>query len=230
MQALRRAVQKAHQDLDRRTQAYLEQRQLGLSCRRGCFSCCFALVMLGLAEAEYLREHLPPQRLAQAEQTGRERLEQIVRARHQPDFATRYFLEANACPLLTPDGACSIHAQRPLACRGVLTDLEAKYCAPGAVLNLKGQAKAQYRRQLKPYHGPEHYLSVPWLASERTAQKLWQTEQELRGFTVIGELASMLYLLGLPEFEVALAGGQDAVRRYLKRRRVLGGDWGFWVG
>ena len=230
MELLRQAVAKAHQDLEHRTQNYLEGQGLRVSCRKGCFSCCFALVVVGLAEAEYLREHIPREWLDSVEITGKARLERLAKVKSEESFATKYFLEANPCPLLSSDGACSAHAQRPLACRGVLTNLEAKYCAPGAVPSLKGKAKTEYQRQLRPYHGPEHYLKVPWHASEKTAQKLWETEQRLRGFTVIGELASQLYLLGQADFQAALAEGQDAVRRYLKQRRVLGGAWGFWVG
>ncbi|MER3553002.1 MAG: YkgJ family cysteine cluster protein [Meiothermus sp.] len=230
MQALRQAVSQAHAELDRRSAAYLRTLALQPSCRKGCYFCCYALVMIGLAEAEYLRENLSPERLAQVEQTGRERLRQIARGKHRPNFATSYFLQANPCPLLTEDGACSAHAHRPLACRGVLTDLDAHYCTPGAVLNLRGRAKDDYEDQLRSYHGPEHYLKTPWLLSEQTAQGLWETEQKVRGFTVIGELATLVYLRGQDDFQTALRLGPEATRRYLQRLSLLGGDWGFWVG
>ncbi len=231
--ALRQAVARAHHSLQARAWKYLEQRGLKVSCRKGCFSCCLAWVVVGLAEAEYLREELEanlPETLAQVETEGPKRLERMVRYKHHPTFPTEYFLEANRCPLLTPDGACAVHPLRPLACRGVLTNLQAHYCAPGVVAGLRGKAGAEYQSQLQPWHGPEHYLRVPWQQSERTARKLWATEQQVRGFTVIGELVSLIYLLGQQDFQEALSQGQERVRRALTHRGLIGGEAGFWVG
>lgn len=230
---LRQVVARAHHGLEARTENYLTQRHLEVSCCKGCFSCCLAWVVVGLAEAEYLREQLEahqPEVLARAEAEGQKRLERIGREKHRPDFPTVYFLEANPCPLLTLDGACSVHPHRPLACRGVLTNLAATYCAPGMVPKLQGPERTQYQAQLKPWHGPEHYLRVSWQFSERTAQQLWATERQVRGFTVIGELASLIYLLGQLDFQEALYGGLETVWQALEKRRVLGGDYGFWVG
>jgi len=187
------------------------------------------LVTVGLAEAQYLRKRLEPHVLERLEVEGVARLQRIRREKHSADFPGRYFAEANPCPLLTPEATCSAYSARPLACRGVLTDLEAHYCAPGAIPELKGEKLLRYRQQLRPYHGPEHYLKRPWRSSERLAHSLWAQEQALRGFTVVGELASMLYLLGQEEFQAALVQGKRAVRDHLKGLGVLGGEWGFWV-
>ncbi len=230
---LYRAVRKAHEQLERRTAAYLVERGVRVSCGPGCKACCSAWVVVGLAEAEYLREALEahqPEALARIEAEGRKRLARVARQKHQPDFPTRYFLENRPCPLLTPGGACSVHPYRPVACRGLLTNLPARYCAPGVVPALRGREKAVYMAQLKPWHGPEHYLKAPWQFSERSAQKLWATEQQVRGFTVIGELASMAYLLGVRAFRKALEQGLPATQRWLEGRGVLGGKWGFWAG
>ena len=231
--ALQQQVARAHRRFDTHCENYLAKQNLTLSCRRGCFACCMAWVVVGLAEAEYLREQLEvhqPEVLIRTEAEGQKRLRRIAREKHQPGFPTAYFLEAKPCPLLTPEGACSVHPQRPLACRGVLTNLPARYCAPGVVPALRGQERATYQDQLKPWHGPEHYLKVPWQLSEGIAQKLWATEQQVRGFTVIGELASMAYLLGVRAFRKALERGLPATQRWLEGRGVLGGKWGFWAG
>lgn len=219
-----------HLELDRRIAQYLSQHSLGVSCQKGCYFCCFALVVVGLAEAEYIRANLSPDLLAKAEQEGVRRIERIAKAKSQPDFATHYFLEANPCPFLSLENACTVHPHRPLACRGVLTNLDAHYCAPGAVLELEGVEKSSYEAQLRPYHGPEHYLKTPWQASERLANKLWQAEQQSRGFTVIGEMSSLIYLLGQESFAGVLEEGQAAAQKYLRQKKLLGGDWGFWIG
>ncbi|RIH80477.1 putative zinc- or iron-chelating domain protein [Calidithermus terrae] len=223
-------VAQAHRAQDARSARYLERAGLRPSCRAGCAACCHALVTVGLAEAEYLRARLEPRALERAQAQGALRLQRLRREKNTPDFPSRYFAEANPCPLLTPEGTCSAYAARPLACRGVLTDLEARYCAPGAVPALQGAERSAYEARLRPHHGPEHYLSRPWQSSERLAHGLWEQEQALRGFTVIGELASLLYLLGRADFQEALSQGEKAVRDYLQGLGVLGGEWGFWVG
>ncbi|MCS7069766.1 MAG: YkgJ family cysteine cluster protein, partial [Meiothermus sp.] len=207
---LRQAVALAHQNLEARTAQYLARLGQKVSCRRGCFACCYAWVVVGLAEAAYLREHLEahlPDALARVEAEGPNRLRRIAQHKHRADFPTTYFLEAHPCPLLTSEGACAVHPHRPLACRGVLTNLEARYCAPGVVPNLRGSERAVYQRQLRAWHGPEHYLRVPWQLSERSAQKLWATEKKVRDFTVIGELVSLIYLLGQADFRDAVLQG-----------------------
>lgn len=230
MRTLEQLVAQAHQLQDARTRRYLERAGLRVSCRAGCALCCHALVTVGLAEAEYLRGRLEAGVLERLEAEGLARLDRIRREKHSADFPGRYFAEAHPCPLLTPEATCSAYSARPLACRGVLTDLEPRYCAPGAVPALGGEELERYRRQLRPHHGPEHYLKRPWQSSEHLAHGLWEQEQALRGFTVVGELASMLYLLGQEDFQATLTQGKKAVRQYLERLGVLGGKWGFWVG
>lgn len=227
---LQQAVARAHSGLEQRTRRHLQSHDLQVNCRKGCFFCCYALVMVGLAEAEYLRLHIAPEQLKAVDEIGRERLGRIATVKHESNFATAYFLEANPCPLLTVGGACSAYPARPLACRGVLTNLQARYCAPGAVLKLKGKAKAEYQKQLHSIHGPEHYLRVPWQSSKSAARQLWSSEQRIRGFTVIGELASLVYLVGQRPFQKAIKEGLEATQSYLEESQVLGGDWGFWVG
>jgi Fe-S-cluster containining protein len=185
------------------------------------------MVVVGLAEAEYVYEHLSPEMLEQATHVGAERIQRIALEKNSEDFATRFFLEATPCPLLQA-GACTVYTARPLACQGVLTNLDPKYCQPGAVPSLKGTARKSYQAQLNQHHGPEHYLKFPWRHSERGAQRLWAREREVRGFTIIGELASMLYLLHQPEFRQRL-GYKHLVEQHLQNLGVLGGHWGFWV-
>ncbi|WP_223299570.1 hypothetical protein [Meiothermus taiwanensis] len=71
--ALRQAVIEAHGRLERHTAGYLARRGIQASCAKGCFACCSAWVVVGLAEAEYLREALEayqPEALARLEAEG----------------------------------------------------------------------------------------------------------------------------------------------------------------
>lgn len=106
-----------------------------ISCRKGCGACCNQVVPVSPAEAfslmDTLRE-LPPslrnRRLA--------RIRAIVRSLnrkaasgpspwHDPDA---YFALGEPCPFLVR-GSCSIHAERPLACREQLVISDPRLCA-----------------------------------------------------------------------------------------------------
>jgi hypothetical protein len=201
-----------------------------VSCKPGCMACCFSWVTVGLAEAEYIWSVLELVQRERVLDTGRQRLAELVHHRKQSDWPTTHFLRRQACPLLTEGGLCGVYQARPLACRGVLTDLDSQYCQPGAVPGLRGEEKKHYQQQLDPRrHGPEHYLSRPWNLSQQLAEEVWALEQQQRGFTVIGEMAGLMTLLQEQEFVAALAS-RSQTRRYLNGRGLLGGAWGYWVG
>ncbi len=221
-------TQSAHKDADKALKAFVRKNELELSCKRGCFSCCFAMVVTGLGEAQYMVQNISPEQKDAAIKIGASRLSRLAKEKSNPNFATEYFLEKNRCPFLGTSGECTAHAYRPLACRGVVTNLDPKYCEPGAVPGLGRAERKIYKGQLGPLHGPEHYLQRPWRSSEQSAQKLWTAEQKELGFTVVGELASFINLLSRPDFQDALTS-QRKTTQYLEKLGVLGGDFGFWV-
>lgn len=87
----------------------LRVEQPRIACARGCSSCCILRVEIGELEAERLRPvvealGLGPAVHALASEVGSlSRLERLGARR--------------ACALLGSDGACRVHAVRPLACR-----------------------------------------------------------------------------------------------------------------
>jgi len=116
-----------------------------ISCRKGCGACCRQLVPISEIEVESI------QRIVDALPEPRrtlivERFERATRALHAaalletlraPDAVTReriqalgtaYLALAIACPFLE-DESCSIHADRPLACREYLVTSPAAHCA-----------------------------------------------------------------------------------------------------
>ena len=87
----------------------LRVEQPRIACARGCSSCCILRVEIGELEAERLRpvvEELglgAPVRARASEVGSLSRLERLGARR--------------ACALLGSDGACRVHAVRPMACR-----------------------------------------------------------------------------------------------------------------
>jgi len=223
------AVARAHADFDRFLLDYLEQSGLRPSCRAGCFFCCYGWVEASLGEAERALGAADDAVRRRVFLEGRRRARRLARAKNDPRLPERHFLARVPCPFLA-EGRCAVYPARPLACRGVLTDLDPAYCAPGATRRLKGRALSRYRSRLDPRrHGPEHYLRVPKEAARRRFLALLEAEARARGFTLAGELSVLAYLLQHPPFRAALEEGAGAVRAYLARRRILGGRYGVWL-
>jgi Putative zinc- or iron-chelating domain len=97
-----------------------------IACARGCSSCCISKVLVtppeALRIAEHLRATLDDEALAAV--TARiaaadDRARGLTRARR--------FEEKIPCPLLAPDGGCSVHEVRPLVCAG-WTSLDVGAC------------------------------------------------------------------------------------------------------
>jgi Fe-S-cluster containining protein len=116
-----------------------------VSCAKGCGACCRQLVPIAEVEARALRDLIAemPEPRRSAIRTrfveARSRLEATgilssLARRHELDKAGRkavglaYFRQGIACPFLE-DEACSIYADRPIACREYLVTSPAANCA-----------------------------------------------------------------------------------------------------
>jgi len=88
------------------------------ACARGCQWCCNQLVRVSpieaIAIAGIIGEHCPPPQLARVRAVLTDRATRIARL---PDLVA-YHAAGLRCGFLDQDGACSIHAWRPLVCRG----------------------------------------------------------------------------------------------------------------
>jgi len=118
-----------------------------VTCSKGCGACCRQAVPLSPAEAWMLADHVaafPPERreavlsrFAQARERlfhagFAERSLQDAGKAALERLAVDYFRLGIACPFLEAE-ACSIHPQRPSACREFLAVSPADYCSdPGS--------------------------------------------------------------------------------------------------
>jgi hypothetical protein len=184
---------------------YLERKGVVPSCRAGCFACCFGLVTLSRLEGLALLPHLTPAQKERLFEEGPRRLTLLREGKDDPRFLSRFFQSRTPCPLLE-GGLCGVYPQRPLACRGLLTEGDPRLCAPEAT----------------PPKG--HFLPVPWRMAHLRMEALWEEERRRFGHALIGELASLLYLLlkGLPQ-------DREGVEALLQELGVLGGRWGYQV-
>jgi Fe-S-cluster containining protein len=116
-----------------------------ISCRAGCGACCRQLVPISEIEARRLRDlidGMPVGRRAEIRErfvVARQRLgeggllEKLEHPERFPDQAFRslaaeYLEQGIACPFLEAE-SCSIHPDRPIACREYLVSSPPEYCA-----------------------------------------------------------------------------------------------------
>ncbi|MBW3622747.1 MAG: YkgJ family cysteine cluster protein, partial [Armatimonadetes bacterium] len=115
------------------------------SCRKGCGACCRQLVPISETEARRIRdlvEELPEPRRSRIRERfaqARRRLEEsgfldqlLAPQSFAPEdvnpFGMEYFRLGIPCPFLEEE-SCSIHPERPLACREYLVTSPAEHCA-----------------------------------------------------------------------------------------------------
>lgn len=116
-----------------------------VSCKKGCGACCRQVVPVAPSEARALAryvEGLPEPRRSEVrsrfaeavrrlEEAGLgERLRKLARFNEEEfrPFSTEYFAQKVACPFLEEE-SCSVHPERPLACREFLVVSPAELCS-----------------------------------------------------------------------------------------------------
>lgn len=131
-----------------------------VSCRAGCGACCRQLVPVSEAEAYNLRElieNMPEPRQTEIRrrfELGMEKLNRINFFQHLRKNANRsekhyrkslreYFVQQIACPFLENE-SCSIHPDRPIACRDYFVTSPPEYCA-----SAKGEKVEKVEHALK---------------------------------------------------------------------------------
>lgn len=126
-----------------------------VSCRKGCGACCRQLVPITEIEARQIRdlvENLPEPRRSDVRArfaAARRRLEgtPVLDKLLNPDrfsdgdlkatdLGLDYFRLGIPCPFLE-DESCSIHPERPIACREYLVTSPAEHCADPALETVK---------------------------------------------------------------------------------------------
>jgi Fe-S-cluster containining protein len=146
-----------------------------ISCAKGCGACCRQLVPISAIEARRLRlliQNMPAGRRAvlrarfaaarvKLEQAGL--LETLTEPREASDAQIQelghaYFAQGIACPFLE-DESCSIHPERPIACREYLVTSPPEHCAHPSAENISlvkmPAAVARTVRNLEPLEPTE---------------------------------------------------------------------------
>jgi Fe-S-cluster containining protein len=125
--------------------AEVEKQGLTISCQKGCGACCRQLVPISGAEAHHLAllvAAIPEPRQSQVRARFAAAVRKLASAglleslrrpggesgRDLRPLGLSYFAQSIACPFLEEE-SCSIHPDRPLACREYLVTSPAENCA-----------------------------------------------------------------------------------------------------
>jgi Fe-S-cluster containining protein len=153
---------------------------MSVSCTKGCGACCRQLVPVASIEAIELREmiqNLPEPRrsdiLRRFDETKmrfeRSGLMDKLRntaamSREQlASLALEYFSHGVACPFLEEE-SCSIHAQRPLACREFLVVSPAEFCQrPQERKIRRTELFADVSGAVRELRADDHSPAEPWI-------------------------------------------------------------------
>lgn len=190
-----------------------------VSCTKGCGACCRQLVPISVTEAHQLRELLDAQpeprrselraRFAAArtrlEQAGLletlRRPQQVTDAQSQP-LGLAYFELGIACPFLE-DESCSIHPDRPAACREYLVTSPAEHCAHPTAESVRGvkmPAKvSRVIRQIERPLGNETLGWVPLILAPQWSEAHAQRTARRPGTEIVREFFARLTKRDLPD-------------------------------
>jgi Fe-S-cluster containining protein len=151
-----------------------------ISCTKGCGACCRQLVPISAMEARGLLElvdAMPEPRASEIRARftdARGRLEQanllprLIDPQPSPDeeiqaLGLEYFAQGIPCPFLE-DESCSIHLDRPAACREYLVTSAAEHCAqPTAENVVRVKMPAKVSRVLRQMEQPANGPHAPWV-------------------------------------------------------------------
>jgi Fe-S-cluster containining protein len=157
------------------------ERGLKISCQKGCGACCRQLVPIAPVEAHGIRElvdSLPEPRKTEILRRFAEAKEKLVAAgmwqkldqradwpeNEVLDIGVEYFRLGVACPFLEEE-SCSIHLNRPMACREYLVTSPAENCAnptPEGIEWVPIPAKVwTIAARIEQTGAPQRYL--PWV-------------------------------------------------------------------
>ena len=188
-----------------------------ISCKKGCGACCRQLVPISATEARRIRDLVndtpEPRRsqiLARFE-AARKLLDEagLLGRLMEPDkiaqdesgkLGHQYFSMGIPCPFLE-DESCSIHADRPIACREYLVTNPAENCArPTAetVQCIKMTVKASTALRLLTLRSPRDDTWVPLILAPSWAEAHPDDSPPLPGTELVRQFFSHLTTKDLP--------------------------------
>jgi Fe-S-cluster containining protein len=183
---------------ERELQAWIASYARGVSCRKGCGTCCNMSVGLYLPEAIVLANLLTDAQYANVAEHAKRVL---TYAHDTPDYLAGYRHAAIGwCPFLDIDsGSCSIYERRPANCRHVFSNMPPEYCVKerAALLEQHPEKRVEFLQQLDPQVNDD---DLPFIAPlqdifhEKYEMYLMILAAKYFNFIVYGEMSWLITL------------------------------------
>jgi Fe-S-cluster containining protein len=212
------------EQFDRQVEAWLTGYRLtggNVPCGRGCSACCTLAVNCSFPEALAIARNLAER---QREEVGRHARLLLETAAACGDL--RSYLQRKRrlgpCPFLDDQGACSIHPQRPISCRALISTKESRWCAVDFSTLSPGEKQsfmASLDRRVADF--PLHYAAFPRARGEEGEQFLLQLMAEQFGFAFSGALPYLVWLEQEHALSALMAGGHPSIGSVLAQKQLL---------
>lgn len=148
---------------ERELYTWIASYERGVSCHKGCSTCCNVSVGLYLPEALVLADSLTEEQYSRVFEHAQRVL---AYANDTPDYLEGFrYSEIGWCPILdTESGVCTIYSYRPANCRHVYSNMSPAYCVTGIEKQFEQHPEqyTEFLQQLDPVVNEE---GLPYIES-----------------------------------------------------------------
>lgn len=164
-------------------------------CAAGCSNCCTLFVQATLVEALLVAEELDAEQVYKLQEYVLHQRESLAGASDFLTLLRRQRASVGPCPFLASDGCCSIYAQRPLACRALLSTKPAEWCSVD-FSTLDPLEKRLYLESLEDsvVAFPVHYVARTQSAAQAAEARIVEEMETRLGGAISGNFPLLVYL------------------------------------
>ena len=197
-ESLKQAVRNEATALDGIIGGWLQERSVtgrGVFCGAGCSNCCTLFVQATLIEALLVAEELDAQQAYKLQDYVLRQRESLADASDLLTILRQQRQEIGPCPFLDNAGCCSIYAQRPLACRALLSTKPAAWCSVD-FSTIDPLEKRLYLESLERevVAFPVHYVASTQNVAQSAEARILEQMKTLPGGAISGNFPLLVYL------------------------------------
>jgi hypothetical protein len=192
-----------------------------LWCGPRCGNCCTLTVNCTLAEAPAIRSVLDDRLRERLAATVEKIISHARLCRDARTFFSGYRRAVGPCPYLDDSANCSIYAERPLACRALLSTRPTDWCG----VNLaelpefeRDAFLASLDRNMVAF--PTHYAAAPQELAANLERGLMLAMIRTFGFSVTGNLPVLVWLTGQKGFDALMDGSPATFLKFVVEHRI----------
>ena len=191
------AVKNEAAALDGVIAAWLREREAAgkrIFCAAGCSNCCTLFVQSTLVEALIVAEELDANQAYKLQDYVLRQRESLAGVSDFLTILRKQRQEIGPCPFLDNAGCCSIYAQRPLACRALLSTKPAEWCSVDFSI-LDPLEKRLYLESLEREVAafPVHYVADTQSAAQHAEARILAQMEAEPGAAISGNFPLLVY-------------------------------------